>query len=151
MTVYAHIRTERTPHEYSSISFKGGETDVWFVTISQSLSGKTSQEIIEILNIATYGIWITTPYQNKFWVITNAPEGFNVQELASADLNEVYTMFEIDEALDDKADIEHSHISEDILDLNEVIEEHMAILSSDINNFLDKLCLELLDNNENGE
>lgn len=145
MTVYAHIKTTRAIHDYSSISFGSKNSiDVWFVTVSQSLSDKTASEVREILGINTQGIWITVPYENKFWVVTNTTQEFNVQEFASADLENIYTMFEIDEALAQKADIEHTHTSNEILDLNNVIEENMAILSDDINAFLDAMIQELL-------
>ncbi len=97
-----------------------------------------------ILNIDSYGIWITIPFDNKFWIISNTIEGFNVQEFASANLDDVYTILEIDEALAEKADVEHTHSSEDILDLDFTIQNHINELTDDINLFLDKLTRALI-------
>ena len=146
MTVYAHIRTTRALHGYGAVPLNptSEEMDVWFIAISESLSNKTAIEVKNILNIDSYGIWITIPFDNKFWIISNTIEGFNVQEFASANLDDVYTILEIDEALAEKADVEHTHSSEDILDLDFTIQNHINELTDDINLFLDKLTRALI-------
>lgn len=145
MTVYAHIKTTRATNDYGSISFNSKNAiDVWLVTVSQSLSEKSRSEVQEILGIVNYGIWITFPYKNYFWVITNLPQEFSVQEFLSADLEDVYTKYELDTVLSQKAEISHAHAASDILDLDDVIQQNMDILSDDINSFLDDLIQELL-------
>ena len=146
MTVYAHIRTTRTLHGYGAVPLNptSDEMDIWFITISESLSNKTIIEVKNILNINSYGIWITTPFDNKFWIVSNTVEGFNVQEFASANLDDVYTILEIDEALAEKADIEHTHSSEDIIDLELTIQNRINEFSDDVNLFLDNLTRALI-------
>lgn len=146
MTVYAHIRTTRALHGYGAVPLNptSGEMDIWFITISESLSNKTIIEVKNILNIDSYGIWITTPLDNKFWIVSNTVEGFNVQEFASANLDDVYTILEIDEALAEKADIEHTHSSEDIIDLELTIQNRINEFSDDVNLFLDNLTRALI-------
>lgn len=146
MTVYAHITTTRAMGNYGNISFNGNLTDVWFVTISQSLSNKTSDEVKEILGIEEYGIWITTPFDNLFWIVNYNLDGLVVEEVASANLDNVYSMFEVDMALQEKADINHTHTTNDITDLQTILTRRMGEMSDDINIFLEKLTQALLDN-----
>ena len=130
MTVYAHIRTTRALHGYGAVPLNptGGEVDVWFITISESLSNKTAMEVKSILGIDAYGVWITIPLNTKFWIVRNTVEGFNVQEFASANLDDVYSILEVDEALENKADIEHTHSPNDIVDLELTIQYQSIIM-----------------------
>lgn len=142
MTVKAHIRTTKALHGYGAVDLNPtlDEIDVWFITISESLSNKTAIEVKNILNIQNeYGVWITIPFQNKFWIINNNIEGFNVQEFDTVDLDNIYTIFEVDEALATKADVEHTHSTNDILDLNPVINGYVGELSDKFDLFIDEL------------
>lgn len=145
MTVKAHIRTRRAFNEYgTALNPTQKEIDVWLITITESLTNKTVMEVKGIIGIQNEtGIWITTPLDNKFWIITNNSEGFNVQEFETAKLDDFYTIFEIDEALDGKADAKHKHMPEDIIDLVPVIESEVSVLTDNFNLFFEKLIREL--------
>lgn len=140
MTVYAHINTLRAENDtgfYANFTEKS--VDVWFVVVYQSLSNKTADEVRELLNINQNGIWITTPFKNSFWVITNNINGFDVQEFKSADLNDIYNKLEIDERFAQKANIKHQHLPKDIEGLEVVISDNIDESMRDVNNFIDKL------------
>lgn len=140
MTVYAHINTLRAESDtgfYANFTEKS--VDVWFVVVYQSLSNKTADEVRELLNIDKNGIWITTPFKNNFWVVTNNINGFDVQEFKSADLSDIYNKLEIDAMLSQKADIQHQHLPKDIEGLEIVISDNIDESMRDVNNFIDKL------------
>lgn len=140
MTVYAHISTLRAENDtgfYANFTEKS--VDVWFVVVYQSLSNKTADEVRELLNINKNGIWITTPFKNNFWVVTNNINGLDVQEFKSADLSDIYNKLEIEEMLSQKADIQHQHLPQDIEGLEIVISDNIDESMRDVNNFIDKL------------
>lgn len=146
MTVKAFIMTTRALNDNGRVSLQfsnntndGSMVDVWFVTISESLSNKTNDEISEILDIRDYGVWITSPYENKFWIVSYLSDGFNVEELSSATFNDVYDRLEIDSLLEEKADIDHIHSIDDISDLNEKINLATSELAEEVNFLMDNL------------
>lgn len=145
MTVKAYIMTTRVGNENGKLSLQFSNNkqesmvDVWFVTISESLSGKTNDEIAELLDIRDYGVWITSPYENSFWVVSFLDSGFSVEEMQTATMDKVYTKFEIDEALSNKADIAHTHVLEDLPDFEAKLNLELNELADDVNLLMDNL------------
>lgn len=148
MTVYAHILTTRVDRDYRAMSFDSmsNVVDVWFVIISQSLSNLTADEIKEVVGINNYGIWITTPVHNHFWMITYNSKEFKIQEFTTAEMDNVYTMFEVDEALEGKADINHIHTPQDVEGLELFVKQHNNQISDDMNLFIDELTQAFINN-----
>ena len=152
MTVKAYIMTTRVGSENGKLSLQFSNNkqesmvDVWFVTISESLSGKTNDEIAELLDIRDYGVWITSPYENSFWVVSFLDSGFSVEELATTTLTNVYNKFEINEVLANKADIHHTHVLEDLPDFEAKLRLELDELADDVNLLIDNLAQAFIHN-----
>lgn len=152
MTVKAYIMTTKVGSENGKVSLQFSNNknesmvDVWFVTISESLSDKTNDEIVEILDIRDYGVWITSPYENSFWVISFLDSGFSVEEIPTATMDKVYTKFEIDSVLANKADIAHTHVLEDLPDFEVRLNAGLNELADDVNTLMDNLAQAFIHN-----
>lgn len=126
MTVKAYILTTRVidgdgKFGLGFIDETGEFIDVWYVAISESLTDKTESQIREMLDIRGYGVWITTPYKNKFWIVTDTREGFHVEDYDAVDFG--YVEEQINEKINTKFNEHEEDVSQFIDGLIDRLEE----------------------------